>query len=94
MCSNTRKTSCYVHGVFAVAFASLAISKEMSITNIIISSLTIKRNEAMKRNLYRVLVVSRRFVYNHENKVVICLSVLTLLGIVDLLLLITGAIMQ
>ena len=48
----------------------------------------------MKRNLYRVLVVGRRFVHNHENKVVTGLSVLTLLGITDLLLLITGEIMQ
>ena len=48
----------------------------------------------MKRNLYRVLVVGRRFARNHENRVVFSLSVLTFLGIADLLLLITGAIMQ
>ena len=48
----------------------------------------------MKRNLYRVLVVGRRFARNHENRVVVGLSVLTLLGMADLLLLITGAIMQ
>jgi len=48
----------------------------------------------MKRKIFRVLVVGRRFVHNHENRVVFGLSVLTLLGIADLLLLITGAIMQ
>ena len=48
----------------------------------------------MKMSFYRVLAVGRRFARNHENKVVFSLSVLTLLGIADLLLLITGEIMQ
>ena len=48
----------------------------------------------MKRNLYRVLVVGRRFVRNHENRVVFGLSVLTLLGLADLLMLITGEVLK
>ena len=48
----------------------------------------------MKRNLYRVLVVGRRFAHNHKNRVVAGLSVLTLLGVADLLLLITGEVLK
>lgn len=49
-----------------------------------------KKSDAMRMSFYRVLVVGRRFAHNHENRVVFALSVLTLLGIADLLLLIAG----
>ncbi len=48
----------------------------------------------IKKSFYRVLVAGRRFAHNHENRVVFALSALMLLGLADLLLLITGAIMQ
>lgn len=49
-----------------------------------------KKNDAMKMSFYRVLAVGRRLARNHENRVVFGLSILTLFGLIDLLLLIAG----